>query len=617
LNRLPLILLAAAAALATGCGVNPSQQAALDPTVHSLRGAAHGGQQPVAGAHVYLFAANTSGYGAPSMPLLNAGPNVAIDLLGPYVTTGSDGSFTVTNLYHCSSGQQVYALITGGNPGLSPGATNPALVMLAVLGACPSDGSLARTVPFLAVNEVSTIAAAYALSGFMTDPTHISSSSTPASQRGMANAFALVGNMVDVATGVALNENLAGNGEVPQSEINTLADILVPCINSNGNTSACSTLFSSVRATGDTSTIADTATAALKIAKNPALNVSTLFALVPPSSPFQPTLTTVPNDWTIGITYFSENMLGPYFPAFDSQGNLWVPSYSTSTLFEFDPLGTPLAGSGGFNGGGLNLPFAVAVDSVDNPWVVNFAPLGSSGVSRFRNNGTPRTSSAYACSSTCFFPAFDSAGDIWISGATQTTVLASDGTRIGTFGTNSYDSGIVIDAANRAWTLGHSRLLYRLTYPSSISQFSETVTATSGNELTPVAADASGNIWFVSNRNNAIGKVNPNGTQTSPAGGYIGGGLTGPAGIAVDGDGNVWVANRDGNSISAFTNKGAAITPSTGYTAANLSGPRGLAIDLSGNVWVTNFNSNSVTEFVGAAAPVSTPIMPSTQGMRP
>ena len=603
--------------LTVGCGIG-NQQASPAPTPHSLAGSAHGGRQPIAGAHVYLFAANTSAYGASSISLLNpAYPGVATDTLGPYVTTASDGSFTLTSAYNCSPGQQVYALATGGNPGLPQGATNPAIGLLAVLGPCPAEGTLANTVPFISINEVSTIAAAYALAGFMTDSTHVSSGPSAASQQGLANAFAAVYNLVNIDTGTARDQNLAGNGVVPQAEINTLADILVPCVNSDGAGAACSTLFSSVRRSGDNSAIADTTTAAIKLARNPALNVDTLFGLVPSAAPFQPTLPTKPNDWTIGISYFTLNLAGPYFPAFDSQGNLWVPSYTNNTIVEFDPLGTPLSGQWGFGGGGLNQPFAIAVNSVDNVWVVNFGPIGASGVSRFRNNGTPLTSTAYSCATACFFPAFDDSSNLWISGSTQTTVLASDGARIGSFGTNAYDSGIVIDASGSAWTLGRNGAVYRLTRPSSTITFTQTVNASSGNELTPMAADSAGNIWFVSNRNNAIGKLSSAGTLLSPAAGYKGGGLSGPAGIAVDGDGNVWVANRDGNSISAFHNDGTAITPSTGYTAANVSGPRGLAIDLSGNVWITNFTYNSVTEFVGLAAPVSTPISPSTQGRRP
>jgi hypothetical protein len=51
--------------LLTGCSLTPT---AL-PTAKggaSITGNLHGGQQPIAGAHIYLFAAGTSGYGSPS-----------------------------------------------------------------------------------------------------------------------------------------------------------------------------------------------------------------------------------------------------------------------------------------------------------------------------------------------------------------------------------------------------------------------------------------------------------------------------------------------------------------------------------------------------------------------
>jgi len=46
------------AGCATGPLAPPSAQQGL-----SIQGSVHGGQQPIKGAHVYLFAANTTGYG--------------------------------------------------------------------------------------------------------------------------------------------------------------------------------------------------------------------------------------------------------------------------------------------------------------------------------------------------------------------------------------------------------------------------------------------------------------------------------------------------------------------------------------------------------------------------
>ena len=615
---LPSVLLAVVVTLLTGCGVVPSQLAApASIEGQPLQGRIHGGQQPVAGAHIYLFAASTAGYGAPSLSLLDpTQPNAATDALGTYLLTDANGGFHLSG-YTCTPGQQVYLLATGGNPGLASGIGNPALAMMTVLGACPDgEANFDNVIPFLYVNEVTTVASVYALSGFMSDATHVGSSATPVARQGIANAFLAVPNLVDTSNGTARIESQQGNGDIPQAKINTLADLLVSCVNSTGATSACSTLFANAPSPAGV-TPTETVTAALNIAHSPAANVAALFALTGVTPPFQPILATAPNDWTLAVTYFADNMSGPYFPAIDSLGNLWVPGYTSNSLTEFGPTGNLISGQYGFSGGGLNLPYSVTIDADDNPWAVNFGPLGSSSISKFQNTGVPVTGSPYPCAATCFFLATDTARNLWISSTANTIVLDSSAAPVAQFPTPAYNSGIAIDSTGHGWTIGQARNLYQLTLPATTARHAESVTATSGNELTTIAIDAADNIWFVSNKNNAIGKSDKTGTQLSPSGGYTGGGLNGPAGIAIDGANHVWVANRDGDSLSAFTNSGTAISPSTGYKADGLSGPRGIAIDASGNVWLTNFTYNSVTEFLGIATPAVTPISATTHGQRP
>ena len=617
--RCRLLLASLSACLLAGCGVTASQLAStsttLTPQTATLQGRVHGGQQVVEGAHIYLFAASTYGYGYNSVSLLNGNvAGVYTDALGGYVLTDQNGNFNLSGAYSCAAGQQIYILAQGGNPGLAAGTDNAALTMISILGACPSDGTFAGHIAYVNINEVSTVGAAFALAGFMTDVTHVAAPGSPAAQLGLANAFATFANLVDLGSGEPrIISASQGNGTVPASKINSLADVLSPCINSNGSALVCTALFNAAHdAAGGIPT--ETTTAALNIAHNPSLNVATLWNIISPTPPFQPSLTIAPNDWSLAVTYRAQFMQGPYYPAIDSAGDLWVPGYATNNLFEFDPLGNNLSGAHGFSGGSLAQPYAIAIDSADNALVVNFN-VSKSTISRFSAGGTP-SSTTYACPGECFFPAVDTSGNLWISGKSQTVALSSSGGSLGSFPTTSFNSGISLDTSGRAWTLGTGSNLYRQTLPSTTSTYTRSTTSPA-NDTTPTAMDSAGNLWFTSLKNNALGKTGPNGVAISPTGGYTGGGLNAPAGLAVDGGGNVWVTNRASSTLSEFSNAGTAITPTSALTDTLLSGPRGIAIDASGNIRVPNSTRTSAPDFIGAATPTATPITPTNHGQRP
>ncbi len=614
--------------LVVGCGAVPGQLSSTPQTGQPLVGYVHGGSQSVVGARLYLFAAGTSGYGGPSVSLLNPrAPGVATDSIGTYVTTGVNGNFSISNAYSCVPGQQVYLFALGGNPGLAAGTNNPALGLMAALGICPGEGTLAYAVPVVNINEVSTVAAAYALAGFLTDPTHLSAPATPLAQQGISNAFLTIYNLVDIPSGKAKNTSYVGNGVPPQATVNTLANMLASCVNSNGTTTTCNTLLSNSKdANGTLPT--DTATAAINIAHNPAANVPALFALSVPAPPFQPNLTLAPNDFTLGITFYSDTMAGPYYPAIDATGNLWVPGYANNSITEFNTLGIPISGAG-FSAGGINLPYAIAIDAAQTAWVANYAYGTTASISHISDSGYGLA--GFQCGTNCTAVAIDGLQNVWAAGATGTVAVHNSTSALGQFATTGFAPSLAIDSLGRAWTLGLNRTLYRLTLPNTLTSFPQTVSSTLPNDLNQLAIDSNNNVWFTSGKNNALGRVDPTGVLVSPAAGYTGGGLSYPAQLAVDGSNRVWVANRDGNSISAFRNDGAAISPATGYrpsgqlapdptippTAVGVRTPHGLAIDGSGNIWITNFTANSVTEFVGLATPAVTPISATTHGQRP
>jgi len=603
----------------------------------ALRGSVHGGQNPIVGAHVYLYAVNTIGYGGPgiapnstnvSVSLLRNATGTTQDGSGHYyVTTDSSGNFTITGDYTCpSSYAHPYFYAVGGDPGLGSGA-NSAITLVAPAQACNTTASTD-------VNEVSTVVTAYAFAGFSSDPTHVSASNTLLAATGLTNAANNAANLEDISLSAARTTTPAGNGTVPQSEINTLANILAACVNSTGPASTpCSTLFSN--ATNNGVQPADTATAALNIAHYPGANVANLFGLQTPDSPFQPMLPTAPNDFTIAVSYTGAGLNSPVPVAIDASGNVWVGNTATgvNTVSEFSPVGAPISTSAGYSGGGIVDPYSIAIDKFGNVWTANVTP---NSLSELNTTGAPVSTSAGYTGGGLNAPyalAFDPLGHAWVVNNVGSSLseFSSGGSPISTSsgytggGINNNPVSLAIDALGNVWVTDSIAL-------GAISEFNS-AGATPGSPISPstgytnggladpwgLAIDGNGNVWEADSASgaNRISLFGASGSPISSALGYSGGGLNIPEGIAIDGAGNVWAVNRgstntsapypDG-SISEFNSSGTAISPSTGYTAGlNLS--LRIAVDGSGNIWVPNATLNTVTEFVGAGSPVVTPIV--------
>ena len=654
LRLLPLVCLPCL--FLTSCSLSRTAAPTADAGL-AIQGKVMGGQSPITGANVYLFAANTTGYGGPgiaasssnasvslltSLVLTNNPSNSGQDGNGNfYVTTSgvtgscpNGGCFAITGDYSCTPNTQVYLYATGGNPGLTPSTVNNgAIGLVAALGNCPSVGNFTAgtpSIPYVVINEVTTIAAAYAFAGFATDTTHVSSSGTALAQTGIQNAFVNAANLAGISTGVALATTPAGNGTVPQSEINTLANILASCVNTTGaitgptSPTACYTLFNDAESGGSSGTIpADTATAAINLAHNPGANIAALYALSASSPPFANALSAQPNDFTIGLNYTGGGVNLPASMAIDASGNAWMTNVGANTLSEFSSAGAPLSPSSGYSGGGLNDPNCIALDSSGNAWITNGVNPGV--VSKFSSSGAPLSPSG-GYTGGLYKPqsvALDSSGNAWIAnydGDVVSKFSTSSDTTVATFsgGGLGDNQGIAVDGSGNVWLPNYAS--------SSVSKFSN-----AGVPLSPssgytgggldnpwaVAADGSGHVWVTNNSDSGVSKFSSStGAVLSPSGGYTGGGLSvspaanGGTEIAIDGSGNVWVTNVTSVSLAEFSTAGAPRSPSSGYTAGGgLNGPTHLAIDGSGDIWIANAGTNSVTEIIGTATPVVTPLV--------
>ena len=612
----------------------------------AIQGQVHGGQQPISGAHVYLYAVNNTGYGGASVSLLTSATGNPADGNGNYyVTTASDGTFTIAGDYTCPSATPLtYIYAVGGDSG---SGMNSAATLLAGAGNCTHSGFTSK---FITVNEVSTIATAYAVAGFIVDPTHASTSSSTLGATGLALAGNTIGNLYTQSTGVALAATPAGNGTVSQSKINTLANILAACINSNGtvtggaNPTPCDTLLTNALSGGTTGTQpADTATAAVNIARNPWANITNLFALQTANSPFQPALTAAPNDFTIGINYTATWLAEPWALAIDGSGNVWVTDESSNSLSELNSssFGT---GSGQGNSessswntnspitsGGLaaGSPDAIAIDGSGNVWVAN---KSNDSLSEFNSSGSP-VSGPFTGNGlgTPTGLAVDKSGNIWVADETGSVSKFSSSGAAASGSPYSAPAGpfaIAIDAAGNVWTTNPGQY--------TISEFNSSGAAQSpaagwgnGSKMDApngAAIDAGGNLWIANGNLNAsaLSEYTPS-TATPPVAGtwssaspMTGGGLSWPWGVAIDGAGNIWLSNSYNSyaAVSEFSSSGEAISPSSGYILPGAQGsPIGIGIDGAGNVWMANSDyliygaSGSVSEYVGAASPVVTPIV--------
>ena len=437
MNLRPALTIAALAIalVTTGCSGNFQQAVSGPVQAAGFSGSVHGGQQPVSASSVQLYAVPTTGYGATATLLATT-------------TTDANGNFTLPS-YSCAGVNQVYLTATGGNPGLTAGTNNTALVLMAPLGSCVVAQTNAATT-VVNMNEVTTVAGAWALSRFIVSPTVAGVSST--NTTGLGNAFVAANKVANIATGAASGPALPAGATLPVSEINTLANILASCVNTTGSTTAgtpCATLFAAATPPGG-SAPTDTFTAALNIARNAANNVSTLFALSVANAPFQPSLAVAPTNFLIGIHYVGGGLNHPNAMAVDASGNVWLTNGSANTVSEFSSVGTALSPVGGYSNANLSLPSGIAIDTNGNAWVSNSTGNSVTKITSLGGSFTTYNGGGLNAPSSV---SIDGSGNVWLTNKGNNSVSEFASTGVAISSTNGYTGaglnqpvGIAVDA---------------------------------------------------------------------------------------------------------------------------------------------------------------------------
>jgi len=411
-----LLVLASAAGVAlllSGCGTSTTPFSEPAPGSNTAaRGIVLGGQQPVAFSNLQLYTVGSGSYGA------------AASTFGPAFQTNASGYFNFPTYTCPGSNPEVFLVGTGGTP--ISGSSNANLALIAGLGPCNGVPSI----PFITLNELTTVATVWSLSGFMTGPTNIGAPTTNAS--GLANAFAAINKVVNIQTGAASGPALPAGATLPSTEINALGNILQNCINSAGgsasdttdghtNGTPCGKLF---YLTNISTAPTDTITAALNIAHRPSADVAYLNDLQASSPAFLPALNvnSPPTDWTIAINYVGGGLTKPQTIAVDASGNVWATNPTGNSITELNNTGAAISTSSGFTAGGtLNAPYGVAIDQNGYAWIAN---SGNNTITRLAPGGTSYADYQNNGLNTPKGIAIDGADDVWVTNSGNNTLSA-------------------------------------------------------------------------------------------------------------------------------------------------------------------------------------------------
>lgn len=624
---------------AVGCAFDKPSTTISPESSNGIQGKMYGGQQPVVGATVGVYAMSSTGYGAQPT------------LLGTTVKTDANGGFTYGSYTCPANNPPVYILGTGGNAGAG---NNTAIALTAGIGNCSTAPSV-----YANINEVTTAATAFALSHFFNtiDSTGLDPFGGIATASERNNGGLVAANLYTIPLLVSIPYGTANASTatvtLESAKLNTIANILASCVNSASSTSAnCSTLFTNTTLPDGTNPPTDTLQAAVRMALYPYRNVANLYNLAPPSSPFVG-LTAQPSDFTIGASYTSTT-LGLSIAGtatsgtssnidIDATGRVWLPTNRATAhgVAYFDPATTTFSSVYATS---LVTPQYIAIDSTGSPNVyatdtsnsnmrsvsVNF-PSATGGSTYTLGGGTSLgpvaiTNNANIANAVLFTGQTNAGVALYeIDGGHTTPAFIASYTQMATglasytnrSGNNYYEAEAATSGFSTACQLEGS-------YGDG-TQANATQQTFSTSSTTPCITGGAAQMLQGTNESiavattaNQICDYDKKSCFSAPTA------LNKPEGIALDGDRNVWIANSGGSSVTTFLFSGSstytATSPNPYAHSTTMTAPYGIAIDRSGNVWVSNAGcvNNSATactpgnyvlsELIGAAAPTLTPL---------
>jgi hypothetical protein len=334
---------------------------------------------------------------------------------------------------------------------------------------------------------------------------------------------------------------------------------------------------------------------------------------------------------------------GTFGAAVDAKDNAWFGTYGGKSIAVFDKNGKPLTPPEGITfDGKLGLMQGIIVTPNGDVWALGvtksqlvYFPKGDPTKGRIVCEG--RTVEPCKSFLAPFHLAIDQQDRIWVTnafGAHVTRFPASDPSKVEKFSTGYSGSGMAIDSQGNAWVTNRLGSSAKAMFENVDNILVLKAGENADESLTGFMARQTGK------DGGSVSLLHPDGSQY-PGSPFTGGGLPGPWAVVVDGNDNVWISNfampsspivelcgtRTENCPPGMKT-GSQISPPGGYVGGGLEMQTDLAIGPAGDVWVMNnwqirdscflntshteaystrCGGDGVTIFFGMAKPVRTP----------
>jgi hypothetical protein len=550
------------------------------------------------------------------------------------------------------SGKGPFAYITasGGDPTgqttpASQGWTggNHAILLAAMLGSCTAVGSSTSVV----LNEVTTVATAYALGNFATvsgaggtlASLNIGAPTTNA--QGLADAVANAALLVNPSTGAA--NTSSSTVLVPTALIYALANTVANCVNTTEyNAVPCTTILPLATPPGGTQPT-NIFQALMNIAKYPGANVTSLVDAATSYAPFNTTLTdggsssTVLNDLSMALAFPNSTLAGaatgPLTLTVDNSDDVWVLGAANASYDYITEFSSPSAGASYTNSLGSTAALAStenirggAFDTLGNLWMpdgntgsIIEIPSGSgpsAAVDNVISSLVTTGSSNKDIDKNTYTVAVDGSNNVWSAsyGAQGNCYIPTAGT-----GSKAVCEYVEVVKGSSSYSVTNLFNGTQEAAPSVRGMFADANTNSS-------YASYKGNIWAAtygisggsSTPGNSVEILKPSTGALATV--TVGAAGAGTYAVALDNTSSGWVTNTtipglyyvaqnstSSSSGTAATSASAsgvlnttnspASAATTSVAVGGLNAPTYDAIDGAGNVWVANGGYSSVVEY--------------------